>query len=243
MECDDDARLLALLAPRADVAGIDVVPGMRVRNKAVTFSLDTGGRDIDLRQLTQHFVCTKFRPHQFGACILHIIPKLAVLIFARGACNCVGTSTYNEARWGSQVVRLMVQEVFPAPLGYEAGLCFQNTVLSIDIGFQLNIAALEPLPGDQCTLTDDFPGARYKMHGATKIKITIFDSGRLTFVGRQSAEDTRRAYRAIYPELVRIRTRALPTSSSGRFQYRQIARAQRAAALERELSDWPALVL
>lgn len=209
---ENDERLLAFLTPRAcDFLTEDmIIPNITVQNICVTFKL---GAPVNQIRITSHYLCARFCPDNFGAVIIQFQPKVAALVFAQGACNCVGASSFERAYFACQILRLMLQRITPEHYLRLQKLHFRNTVMACRVDFHLALEKLQEarLPGDTVTyVPESFPNAMYHIHEFPRITAVIAESGCINFVGQQSFHDTVTAFSRLRKVLENIRTGHLP---------------------------------
>ena len=126
-------------------------------------------------------------------------PKATGNIMPNGKMICLGTKSVDDAKIACKKLAKTIKN-----LGYPVkftDFTIQNIVGSFNVPFQISLTELHTHHGKFCTYNPEVIAGLYYSVLNPKMKFTIFESGKVMFMGATNLEDIHTNCKNIYPIL------------------------------------------
>jgi transcription initiation factor TFIID TATA-box-binding protein len=181
------------------------MPQPRIVNIVSSFDL---GCDLNLREIALKCANSEYNPQRFNALIMRKKnPKTSALIFRTGKIICTGAQDEETSKKAGKLYARDIKKNLEINVKFK-NFKIINIASACDVKFHVKLNLLNAklayklskknLEQHICYEPENFPGLIYHMINP-KLCLTIFNTGKINFVGAKNRDDIYKALKNIYP--------------------------------------------
>jgi transcription initiation factor TFIID TATA-box-binding protein len=181
------------------------MPQPRIVNIVSSFDL---GCDLNLREIALKCANSEYNPQRFNALIMRKKnPKTSALIFRTGKIICTGAQDEETSKKAGKLYARDIKKNLEINVKFK-NFKIINIASACDVKFHVKLNLLNAklayklskknLKQHICYEPENFPGLIYHMINP-KLCLTIFNTGKINFVGAKKRDDIIKAFEKIYP--------------------------------------------